>query len=86
VTDAPLIEPMLLSWTTGSTIDVRDGVDVYVKVSEEFLQFQRTGQKTGLLAQHVTHPEYVEHGSSKELDEKMPEEYQKYWQIHVAPQ
>lgn len=76
---------MLLSWTTGSTIDVHDGVDVYVKVSEEFLQFQKTGKMNGLLAQHVTHPEYVEHGSSKELDAKMPELYQKHWQIHVAP-
>ncbi|KAL1304861.1 hypothetical protein AAFC00_003785 [Neodothiora populina] len=85
VTDAPLIEPMLLSWTTGSTIPVREGVEVYVKVAEEFLQYQRTGVKAGLLAQPVTHPVYKEHGSSKELDARMPELYQKYWQIHVTP-
>lgn len=76
---------MLLSWTTGSTINVKDGVDVYVKVSQEFLEFQKSGKTDGLLSQHVTHPKYVEHGTSKELDEKMPEIYQKFWQIHVAP-
>lgn len=84
ITDAPLIEPTLLSWTTGSTIPVTKGVEVYVKVSEEFLRFQRTGLKTGLLAEPATHATYEAHGKSK-LDTKMPEEYQKYWQIHVAP-
>ena len=82
MTDAPLIEPMLLSWTTGSTIDVKDGVDVYVKVTEEFMQYQKLGKRTGLLALDVTHPDY---DSAANGTQQMPEAYQRYWQIHVTP-
>jgi len=85
VTDAPLIEPMLLSWTTGAKIDVREGVEQYVKVSEQFLRFQRTGEKTGLLKLPITHPQYQDDERSTELKEKMPEEYRKCWQVHMAP-
>ena len=82
VTDAPLIEPLLLSWTTGATIDVKEGVEQYVKASEEFLLYQRTGRREGLLAQNVSHPEYKDKGSVvNELDKK----FRKYWQVHVAP-
>jgi platelet-activating factor acetylhydrolase len=83
VTDAPLIEPMLLSWTTGSTIDVYDGVDVYVNVTEEFMIFQKAHRRTGLLALDVTHPDY---DSSTNGTQEMPQTYQRYWQIHVAPE
>ncbi|THZ07356.1 PAF acetylhydrolase [Aureobasidium pullulans] len=83
VTDAPLIEPMLLSWTTGSTIDVYDGVDVYVNVTEEFMIFQKAHRRTGLLALDVTHPDY---DSSTNGTQEMPQAYQRYWQIHVAPE
>jgi len=86
VTDAPLIEPMLLSWTTGAKIDVREGVEQYVKVSEQFLHFQRTGVRTGLLKLPITHPHYQDDERSPELKESMPEEYRKYWQVHVAPE
>lgn len=81
VTDAPLIEPTLLSWTTGSTIDVKEGLHQYVGVSLEFLQYQRTGRATGLLAQPVTNPKYKD-GTG---DVSLPKEFRKYWQIHVAP-
>ncbi|KAH0123193.1 PAF acetylhydrolase, partial [Aureobasidium melanogenum] len=56
VTDAPLIEPTLLSWTTGSTINVIDGVRMYVNVTEEFMLYQKAHRRTGLLALDVTHP------------------------------
>lgn len=36
VTDAPLIEPLLLSWTTGAKIGVHEGLRQYVHVSEDF--------------------------------------------------
>ena len=85
VTDAPLIEPMLLSWTTGSTIDVKEGIHQYVKVSTEFLTYQRTGKKQGLLAQDVTHPLYDKDTRTDERRQNLPAEYEKYWQIHVAP-
>lgn len=85
VTDAPLIEPTLLSWTTGATIDVREGVLQYVKVSEEFMQYMKTGEKKGILKEKVTHPEYDQDGRSEERKKKMPKEIEKYWQIHVTP-
>lgn len=85
VTDAPLIEPILLSWTTGSTIPVQEGVNVYVEAAEQFLLYQKTGKRTGLLNQPVTHPTYNEPIGEGKMDRNVPEEVKKYWQIHVAP-
>lgn len=81
VTDAPLIEPLLLGWTTGSTIDAHEGVHQYVQVSESFLKYQKTGAKTGLLDECVTHPEY----DMKEDGRILSKTFRKYWQIHAAP-
>ncbi|KAL2437055.1 hypothetical protein ABEF95_016132 [Exophiala dermatitidis] len=87
VTDAPLLEPWLLGWTTGSTIDAHEGVRQYVKVSHEFLRYQATGQPTGLLSECVTHPEYnvVDKNNTVVDDPRWSETFSKYWQIHVAP-
>jgi len=43
VTDAPLIEPLLLSWTTGAKIGVHEGLRQYVHVSEDFGWFLGLG-------------------------------------------
>jgi platelet-activating factor acetylhydrolase len=85
VTDAPLIEPWLLSFTTGATIDVHEGVNQYVKVTQKFLQYQNTGVKEGILAECVTHPEYRVEDESRPDSGNLPDLFQKYWQIHVAP-
>jgi platelet-activating factor acetylhydrolase len=85
VTDAPLIEPRLLSWTTGARLDVHQGLRQYVHVSVDFLQYLLTGEKPGLLAEAVTHPQYDKDIRSKERREKMERDIGKYWQIHVAP-
>lgn len=85
VTDAPLIEPMLLSWTTGSTISAKEGVHQYVKVSIEFLEYLQTGKRTGILNEAVTHPEYDDDVRDKKRKENMDQNIAKYWQIHVAP-
>ncbi|KAK3112278.1 hypothetical protein LTR53_011609 [Teratosphaeriaceae sp. CCFEE 6253] len=85
VTDAPLIEPLLLSWTTGSTIDVREGIHQYVKVTVAFLEYLADGHRRGMLAEEVTHPQYDEDVRSEERRKHMPREIGKYWQIHVAP-
>ncbi|KAF7846517.1 hypothetical protein BT93_L4206 [Corymbia citriodora subsp. variegata] len=85
VTDAPIIEPLLLSWTTGSTIDVKEGVYQYVKATVEFMEFLKTGKRTGLLAQRVTHPMYDEESRTEEGEKKISEDISRYWQIHVAP-
>jgi platelet-activating factor acetylhydrolase len=83
VTDAPLIEPLLLSWTTGATIDVVTGVAEYVAASEGFLKYQHTGVVAGLLAQPVSHPEYKDPRGDKSVLEP---QYRRYWQVHVAPE
>lgn len=85
VTDAPLIEPFLLSWTTGSTIDAREGVLQYVKVSEEFMKYLEDESRTGVLAEDVTHASYNEDVRTEKQKKNMNEEVAKYWQIHVSP-
>ncbi|KAK1821837.1 hypothetical protein LTR12_003713 [Friedmanniomyces endolithicus] len=85
VTDAPLIEPFLLSWTTGSTIDVKEGLRQYVKATEEFMLYLKDGHRRGILSEEVTHPEY-EHDIRDEVSKaSMPKEIDEYWRIHVAP-
>ena len=85
ITDAPLIEPFLLSWTTGSTIDAREGVLQYVKITEEFMRYLTDGQRVGILAEDVTHPTYDEDIRCEERKKEMSREISKYWQVHVAP-
>jgi platelet-activating factor acetylhydrolase len=85
VTDAPLIEPFLLSWTTGSTIEVRDGVMQYVKVSDEFMRFLEDGHRIGILAEDVTHPNYDEDTTPADRKKTMSKDIAHHWQIHVAP-
>ncbi|QIW97997.1 hypothetical protein AMS68_003515 [Peltaster fructicola] len=80
VTDAPLLQPMLLSWTTGATIDVKDGVQQYVKITDEFMQFVVTGDRQDILKQSASHPEY-----NAETKKCSFTGLEKYWQIHVAP-
>ncbi len=85
VTDAPLIEPRLLAWTTGSTINAKEGVMQYVKVSKEFMRYLEDGHRTGVLAEDVTHPAYDEDVTDPKRKKKMSHSIVKYWQIHVAP-
>ncbi|KAK3314343.1 platelet-activating factor acetylhydrolase, isoform II-domain-containing protein [Apodospora peruviana] len=58
VTDAPLLEPFLLSFTTGATIDVYQGLRQYVHVANDFLAFLVDGEKRGLLAEKAEFPKY----------------------------
>ncbi len=80
VTDAPLIEPTLLSWTTGSTVEALEGVMQYVTVSDHFLRFLGDGRRRGVLDLGVTHPDY-------DRGEIVPpaEGLGMHWQIHVSP-
>ncbi|KAF6789983.1 paf-acetylhydrolase family member [Colletotrichum sojae] len=83
VTDAPLIEPVLLRWTTGATIDARRGVGEYVDISMDFLRFVKNGKREGVLGLGVTHEEYGK--DSRDKKEKMGGDVMRYWQVHVAP-
>ncbi|KAK2018614.1 PAF-acetylhydrolase family member [Colletotrichum eremochloae] len=85
VTDAPLIEPLLLRWTTGATIDVRRGLKEYVRISDEFMDFLRDGSREGVLSEGVTHEEYGKDTMTNEQRRRIPKGTTKYWQIHVAP-
>lgn len=85
VTDAPLIEPVLLDWTTGATIDVNEGVKQYVKVSLEFFDFLQFGNRSGVLAEDVTHRSYDEDVRDEKRKKEMDQSIAQYWQIHVAP-
>ncbi|CAK3996254.1 PAF-acetylhydrolase family member [Lecanosticta acicola] len=85
ITDAPLIEPLLLSWTTGATIDVREGLREYVRISMEFLDFLRDGTRKGVLNIGVTHEEYGKDTRNEEQKKKMEKDITKYWEVHVAP-
>lgn len=79
VTDAPLIEPFLLSWTTGSTINAHEGVLQYVKITEQLVDFLKAGHRHSILREEITHPEYDESARDYDADTS------KYWQIHMAP-
>ncbi|KAL9114964.1 MAG: hypothetical protein Q9227_001207 [Pyrenula ochraceoflavens] len=85
VTDAPLIEPLLLSWTTGSSIDAKEGVNQYVRVSDEFMQYLSFERKpvTGILGEAVSHTAYNLIDESRKTP--LPRNISRFWQIHVAP-
>lgn len=88
VTDAPLLEPTLLSWTTGAKIDVYEGLRQYIHLSEDFLWFLKQGEKRNLLAEKAEFPEY---DPGKGFGMWQPgqgdgdEDWRKYWQVHVSP-
>lgn len=85
VTDAPLIQPLLMSWTTGATIDVKEGVQQYVQASLEFLEYLQTGGKTGILQEPVSHPEYDQDIRDEQRRREQHPDVERYWQIHVSP-
>lgn len=87
VTDAPLLEPLLLSWTTGASIDVQEAVRQYVHVSEDFLGYLRDGRRRGLLALAPEFPEYDPGGGDGHGKERKDVEgdFKRFWQVHVAP-
>ncbi|KAI0843656.1 PAF acetylhydrolase [Hypoxylon sp. FL0890] len=94
VTDAPLLEPWLLSWTTGARINVYEGLRQYVHVTEDFLWFLSTGEKRDLLNEDAEYPEY-DQGSGfgvwqpgqgdNESAGGVWWDWKRYWQVHVSP-
>jgi platelet-activating factor acetylhydrolase len=95
VTDAPLLEPFLLSFTTGATIDVYQGLRQYVHIAEDFLAFLHDGKERGLLAEKGEFPQYDPgtllgmwkpgHGDdSKAREQGEWWDWRSYWQVHVS--
>lgn len=91
VTDAPLLEPLLLSWTTGASLDVKEALGEYVRASVEFLNYVNdedkgvNGDDRQLLKEPPTHEEYGK-WVSKEREEEFPKDLARLWEIHVSPQ
>jgi platelet-activating factor acetylhydrolase len=97
VTDAPLLEPWLLRFTTGAAIDVYQGLRQYVHVAEDFLAFLADGEKRGLLAEKAEFPQYDPgsglgmwkpgHGDDRKAWKEKGEwwDWRSYWQVHVSP-
>lgn len=84
VTDAPLLEPLLLAWTTGASLDVKEALEEYVRASVEFLDFVNWGKKGELLAEPLTHEEYGK-WVSEEREKEFPKDLAKVWEIHATP-
>ena len=84
VSDAPLIEPFLLSWTTGARMNTLEGLQEYVRITVDFLAFVDTGDSQGLLSQPVTHEKYGE-WISKERRTQFPKNLERLWEVHVSP-
>ncbi|KAM4063803.1 platelet-activating factor acetylhydrolase, isoform II domain-containing protein [Hirsutella rhossiliensis] len=85
VSDAPLIEPLLLRWATRTTLDARDALRQYVDVSAAFLDaLGSRAAATGLLAEKPTHDEYGVWVSPERKD-SFPKDWAGLWEIHVSP-
>lgn len=84
VTDAPLLEPLLLAWTTGASLDVREALEEYVRASAEFLDYLASGDRGTLLNEAPTHDEYGK-WVSEERESEFPENLARLWEIHVSP-
>ncbi|KAF5021961.1 hypothetical protein F66182_6001 [Fusarium sp. NRRL 66182] len=84
VTDAPLLQPLLLNFATGATADVRKALGEYVKVTLDFLDFAKTGKKNGVLKEAVTHEKYGE-WVSDERKQSFPKALAETWEVHVCP-
>ncbi|KAG6045343.1 hypothetical protein E4U39_002447 [Claviceps sp. Clav50 group G5] len=85
VTDAPLLEPLLLSWTTGANLDTKAALREYVCVSHDFIELVlQHGEPRGVLGQEVTHAEYGK-WVDEERKKSYPEDLAKLWEVHVSP-
>ncbi|PWY71750.1 PAF acetylhydrolase [Aspergillus heteromorphus CBS 117.55] len=85
VTDAPLLEPLLLSWTTGANLDTKEALREYVRVADDFSLFVRGGDERGILVQKTTHQLYGE-WVSEEREEEFPRDLARLWEVHVTPE
>ncbi|KAH6885264.1 platelet-activating factor acetylhydrolase, isoform II-domain-containing protein [Thelonectria olida] len=85
VTDAPLLQPLLLRLVTGTTMPALEALGEYVKVSIDFLKFLDLGKAQGVLHEAVTHNNYHK-WVTDERKKEFPEDRAKHWEVHVSPQ
>ncbi|KAG5924724.1 hypothetical protein E4U42_004552 [Claviceps africana] len=84
VTDAPLLQPLLLSWTTGAGLDTKAALSEYVAVSHDFIRLLANDPPRGVLAQPVTHVAY-DQWVDAERQKSYPADLASKWQVHVSP-
>jgi platelet-activating factor acetylhydrolase len=89
VTDAPLLEPLLLRWTTGASANVGEALGEYVRVTHEFFAFLESDNERpprgSVLDEEVTHDAY-KHWVSEERQKSFPPGMAKFWEVHISPQ
>ncbi|KAH7126361.1 platelet-activating factor acetylhydrolase, isoform II-domain-containing protein [Dactylonectria estremocensis] len=85
ITDAPLLQPLLLGWATSTTMPVREALDEYVKVTLDFFNFLERGAATGVLREETTHEKYGK-WVNDDRKKSFPEDMAKHWEVHVSPQ
>lgn len=85
ITDAPLLQPLLLGWATSTTMPVREALDEYVKVSLDFFNYLERGEATGVLREETTHEKYGK-WVNDDRKKSFPEDMAKHWEVHVSPQ
>ncbi|KAL2839416.1 platelet-activating factor acetylhydrolase, isoform II-domain-containing protein [Aspergillus pseudoustus] len=85
VTDAPLLEPLILSWTTGANLNVKEALREYVRVADDFLVYMRGGERKGVLKERTTHHEYGV-WVTEERKKEFPKEMARLWEVHVTPE
>lgn len=85
VTDAPLLQPLLMRLVTGTTAPPLEALAEYVKVSIDFLKFLDLGKAQGVLHEAVTHEKY-NRWVTDERKKEFPEDRAKHWEVHVSPQ
>jgi platelet-activating factor acetylhydrolase len=76
---------LLLSWTTGANLDVKEALREYVRVADDFLHFVRRGERRGILNETVTHEEYGK-WVSEEREAEFSKELARLWEVHVTPE
>lgn len=89
-TDAPVIAPTMLSWATGSTVDAKEGVMMYIQTSWDFMRFiaEEKMPKHSILAEGVSHRKYdiKKDGIKEDVKSRWKANgWNDMWQVHVAP-
>lgn len=85
-TDAPLIAPHLLSWTTGCSTDVHGALLQYAAVSHEFMEYVTAGHTGTLLSEPLMSEVYTHGAWTNSPDRHVKDEIARRWQTHVAPE
>ena len=63
---------------------MRKALGEYVKVTIDFLDYTKAGERKGILKEDVTHEQYGK-WVSDERRKSFPKDLAEYWEVHVCP-